>query len=350
MKEALPNTSFLPWHFGSQSCEKMFRALRSMTGTFSTIINFSLLGLLRRLHKLHIQEELQSKEEASSTILIPRLKKLPHESMIESDIKSIQSLCHEQIKEILESAQKDAQESIIILGMADHLKENGKWNIPPIPSNLQESEEDDEDEIEIDNESSSVDNFTSSNETIEDMITDIHHLEEKKVVTACVKQKAKSLRTQIPFKKSDGHALPVYTKSDTNIATKNSHSPFVKVGEIYIRKQTAVWLFQDTEKVSNDRIFRVRAKQPYDGEKSQEIITATKSYHKKCHILSLVTFVFSSMVIKSELAKYYSLLNWGGKEKGKRLLYLAIKAVMHQLKVTLALFAHGMMKCMAHIR
>ena len=33
-----------------------------MTGTFSTMINFSMLGLLRRLHELDILEELQSEE------------------------------------------------------------------------------------------------------------------------------------------------------------------------------------------------------------------------------------------------------------------------------------------------
>lgn len=46
------SNNFLPWMCRSQSCERMFRALRSMTGTFSTIINFNMLGLLRRLHKL----------------------------------------------------------------------------------------------------------------------------------------------------------------------------------------------------------------------------------------------------------------------------------------------------------
>ena len=51
---------FLPWLLGSQSCEKTFRSARSMTGTFSTVINFSMLGLLRRLHRLQIQSNLQA--------------------------------------------------------------------------------------------------------------------------------------------------------------------------------------------------------------------------------------------------------------------------------------------------
>ena len=32
---------------------------------------------------------------------------------------------------------------------------------------------------------------------------------------------------------------------------------------IYIRKSTLVWLFQEGERVSSDRLFRVRVKQPY---------------------------------------------------------------------------------------
>ena len=41
--------SYLPWMFGSQ---RAFRLVRSMTPMVSTMINFNLLGLLRRLHKL----------------------------------------------------------------------------------------------------------------------------------------------------------------------------------------------------------------------------------------------------------------------------------------------------------
>ena len=63
---------FLPWMLGSQSCERAFRSLRSMTGTFSTVVNFTMLGMLQRLHKLHIQEECQSKSGDCSGICFPR--------------------------------------------------------------------------------------------------------------------------------------------------------------------------------------------------------------------------------------------------------------------------------------
>ena len=53
--DVLTGESFLPWMLGSQMCEKMFRAAQSMSSTFSTTINFAMLGLLRRLHRLHMQ-------------------------------------------------------------------------------------------------------------------------------------------------------------------------------------------------------------------------------------------------------------------------------------------------------
>ena len=39
-----PKESLRFWTYGSQACEQAFRLLRSMTSTFSTIVNFSLKG------------------------------------------------------------------------------------------------------------------------------------------------------------------------------------------------------------------------------------------------------------------------------------------------------------------
>ena len=55
--------NYIPWILGSQSCEKTFWPARSMSSTFSTIINFGVMGLLRCLHRLQIRAELQAKIE-----------------------------------------------------------------------------------------------------------------------------------------------------------------------------------------------------------------------------------------------------------------------------------------------
>ena len=77
VRDVLPdhNVYFVPWMLGSQTCEKIFRSLRSMTSTYSTSINFSILGLLQGLHKWNIQNELQSQSESFNGIIFPRIEK-----------------------------------------------------------------------------------------------------------------------------------------------------------------------------------------------------------------------------------------------------------------------------------
>ena len=49
--------------------------------------------------------------------------------------------------------------------------------------------------------------------------------------------------------------------------SSNKYSPVLKLsdGKI-VRKTTAIWLFQEGEHVSSDRLFQVRAKQPFSSE------------------------------------------------------------------------------------
>jgi len=46
---------------------------------------------------------------------------------------------------------------------------------------------------------------------------------------------------------------------------------------IFIRKTTAVWLLQEDEPVSTDRLFRVRHKQPFSSNASTLAVTANMS-------------------------------------------------------------------------
>ena len=52
-----------------------------------------------------------------------------------------------------------------------------------------------------------------------------------------------------------------------NVSTTQNHNQHCPILELhygtFIRKTTAVWLFQEGERVSSDRLFRVRAKQPF---------------------------------------------------------------------------------------
>eukprot|EP00112_Aurelia_sp_Birch-Aquarium-sp1_P003068 Seg1344.3 transcript_id=Seg1344.3/GoldUCD/mRNA.D3Y31 product="hypothetical protein" protein_id=Seg1344.3/GoldUCD/D3Y31 len=59
------------WCSGSQACEQLFRLLHAMTPTFSTIVNFTMKGILNRIHKL----QFLSSAECDENILIPRVKR-----------------------------------------------------------------------------------------------------------------------------------------------------------------------------------------------------------------------------------------------------------------------------------
>lgn len=54
LKENNLDHLFLPHTLGSQQCESIFRQLRSMTSTYSTKTNFSILEILHRLYKIEL--------------------------------------------------------------------------------------------------------------------------------------------------------------------------------------------------------------------------------------------------------------------------------------------------------
>ena len=125
-------TAFMPWLLGSQTCEKAFRAARSMTSTFSTIINFSMLGLLRQLHRMEIQLKLEA--EGENAIVYPRVeqhqKKEGYLKQFEYDLSKI---TNEQINEAVKTGKIIAKAAIEELGMKDALKEVGCFENPSKP-------------------------------------------------------------------------------------------------------------------------------------------------------------------------------------------------------------------------
>ena len=76
---------YCPWLLGSQPCEKAFRAARSMSSTFSTVVNFNILGLLRRLYKLQIQIQMES--QSSNTGII-----YPQDNSKQEDTETVHSV------------------------------------------------------------------------------------------------------------------------------------------------------------------------------------------------------------------------------------------------------------------
>ncbi|CAG9763700.1 unnamed protein product [Ceutorhynchus assimilis] len=58
-----PINKFYPWLLSSQPCEKKFRELRSLTSTFSTVVNFSLFKVLHRLTRTELISKISQDTE-----------------------------------------------------------------------------------------------------------------------------------------------------------------------------------------------------------------------------------------------------------------------------------------------
>ena len=91
----------------------------------------------------------------------------------------------------------------------------------------------------------------------------------KGLIDTSVKVKLQTHQTFL-FKRSPSTTISMFSclEGDSKAKSKpRKYLPFLQVEidrkSMYIRKTTAVWLFQEGERVSSDRLFRVRCKQPY---------------------------------------------------------------------------------------
>ncbi|XP_031332934.1 uncharacterized protein LOC116163219, partial [Photinus pyralis] len=84
---------FLPHLMSSQPCEQLFRATRSMTSTYSTVVNYSMLEILHRLNRIHYLED--AKHELQGNFNFPKRMRVStttetyYEPMTDCDIEAV---------------------------------------------------------------------------------------------------------------------------------------------------------------------------------------------------------------------------------------------------------------------
>ena len=312
LRDHIPNGDnyFLPWLLGSQPCEGTFRAARSMTGTFSTIVNFSLLGFLQRLHRLQIQLQLET-ESCMTGISYPRVEKhrakIGHEEV--KDKASLSDVDDDNIEAIIKEAKEEAAKAIKDLGMVVkegkqeersyktnyniNIDKDSDGNTEKKDSDHEDNDDNDDDDGDDDDDDDHDDNEekededenvdTKNDERISNnidsnseklLLEDVYSKEETEAISANVIKLTndgvidKALYGNLKFEKVESSTIPLYTAKPNEHHSKNDKKyPLYleiecKGKKIFIRKTTAVWLFQESEYVSSDRLFRVRSKQP----------------------------------------------------------------------------------------
>ena len=230
----LPTEALRFWKTGSQSCEQLFRLLRSMTPTFSTIINFTLHGLLQKTHKLRYL----SGAEACGEIEFPRAKRRLLQVKNESaetfhiptlvDLNKMVIISKEEALDIAKSCR------IELASYSDDYLTKGRLQL------AKAAEEND-----------------GEGGNIEDSTIPINIVPEN--IDEDVQEDLNNLR----LVKSSKSGLPTYS----NVVVDTTQRTYAKRGFIrykgeYIRKSTALYLLQENVQLSNDRLLRVRSDQP----------------------------------------------------------------------------------------
>ena len=239
-------------------------------------------GLLRRIHRLHIQFSLEAESDKTG-IKYPTIEAHKKKDGCNSQQKEHTFPSNEEIVKAVEQAKERAQELVESLGMAKLLKEKKCWDFPPIPTVKEDelvdddNENDDYDDVDdekVDDIISGVLEESIVNNDPGDIVSGIDDLKKAGIIDSTLSSHLTTLQ-RAAFKRIPGTSLPTYDicVEPKKKNTKPKFSPFVEISRsgksVFIHKTTAVWLLQEEERVSADRLFRVRAKQPFATEVKQ---------------------------------------------------------------------------------
>ena len=260
----LPKESLRVWLTGSQGCESLFRLARSMTSTFSTIVNFSMKGIMERMHKLNFLSSIESSDD----ITFPRLQKRLLQCKEETE-QTFELFPHDQINTLIYRAKAEAVGKALLCGISLPSYEDADI--------LEDIVEVMETAISNDGEDEEYSDFTT------DQIN-----EQSQEEPISVQEDLVNIRVT----KENNNGLPLYNltqqkgsaKSKTYALQRNNKSPFMLYGQQYIRKSTALYLIQENISLSNDRLLRVRKTQLSHIHNDQDESAYPEKHVKNCDL------------------------------------------------------------------
>ena len=229
---------FMPWLFGSQSCEEAFRSVRSMSGIFSTVINFGMLGLLRRLHLLDLLSRLEP-ESKETRIIYPDQTHQINKMAKETRITSFQTFSNFAICESVMKAKRKAKLSVEALEMNLLLEENKLLDILPKEDyNFEvenDAEDDDCDESNSPDESTVTANTATHDpeeitQNVLEIEEDMKNLHENELISSQAVANVQKMFKRIPGFESS-ISLFIAKDKPENVTTNNKsiYSPYVEV-------------------------------------------------------------------------------------------------------------------------
>ena len=253
-KQALTNIHL----FNSQSCESIFRDARSLSGTFSTMVNFSVKSFIRRSQKLSVLNELKH-NQLEENLRFPVHHKHKRENLVKlshqpddidiSDIEQIISEAYDQAIDmmkdstVLNELSECNIESFNDLSQFTFEEMNRRSRMTNLSSqtwnDLTEEPESDEDDDDDSIEDHTIDQTTDEDSS--DNQSDDSSDEE--AVLNSTKSTFEGIRIR-------DHINPSLENSYFKIKLNDKSK--------YLHKQSACWLLSNNiTKLSSDRLSRV---------------------------------------------------------------------------------------------
>lgn len=219
----LPNL-FLPLLLGSQPCEGIFRQIRSLTTSQSTVTNFTLLEFMNKICRVELQSFIAYK--ALPEMNFPQVK-IPSPAQNEHQEVELPEI--DQILAVIETARDDAMRDLAILKMQRSAFADEECDLHSEPIELPYEPEPERDQfISHDHD---IDNHTDRLSTVSDLDLRDYSIE-KNINLRCLPNNAP------------------YVKIDLNSGKT-----------IVVKKISLCWLFmKDKYKLSSDRLSRVKSK------------------------------------------------------------------------------------------
>lgn len=241
---------FCPWLFSSQECEAFFRAARSLTSTYSTIINFSLLDLTYRIQRIQFQTQVI--HQLGNDFIFPRKEKeMTQASQMSMTLKDSSLPTNEEIyKEVSRCRHKEIQRAIdlgIVLKDFDNipcsisltttLSKNTRKYKKRDKNKLNESEEYSNDNEDEDDEEENVCDNDNDSDTLLETIDET--IEEDLSLLNCGANQSQN-ETEIEL---------LSTAPYVHYTDPNGHTSIIRKSWIY----SSIYV-----KLSNDRLSRVK--------------------------------------------------------------------------------------------
>ena len=122
-------------------------------------------------------------------------------------------------------------------------------------------------------------------------------------------------------------SIPMFEKIDTSLKKslpKSKYSPVVEVKHngrvLFINKTTVVWLLQESERVSTNRLLRVRSNQPYNNTTSQlpvhnETSSTVPVIQQLIEVCNICVFQDPESITKWRIGKLLQFCNYLEKTK-----------------------------------